>query len=180
MIEGPELGCRWPILSALNVAAFEDPDSFKKRVDQIVRQIRESKKAPGCDRIYAPGELEAETERRYREEGIPLELRYTGRNQAGCPGTGDRRIVSSGIDPIDLLCEVQPVTHPRRRTCNPLHARSGHRSVFRHESRVFRAAGERRHRHCAASRFAHSPTQDQADDRARIPFRDLTPGNRAV
>jgi LDH2 family malate/lactate/ureidoglycolate dehydrogenase len=28
--------------------------------------------APGCDEVYAPGELEASTERRYAQEGIPL------------------------------------------------------------------------------------------------------------
>ena len=72
MIEGPKVGVDGHFFAALNVAAFEDPDSFKRRVDQIVRQIRGSKKAPGCERIYAPGELEAETERRYRQDGIPL------------------------------------------------------------------------------------------------------------
>ena len=72
MIEGPKVGVDGHFFAALNVAAFEDPDSFKRRVDQIVRQIRESKKVPGCERIYAPGELEAETERRYRQDGIPL------------------------------------------------------------------------------------------------------------
>jgi LDH2 family malate/lactate/ureidoglycolate dehydrogenase len=72
MIDGPKSGLDGHFFLALNVAAFEDPGVFKRRVDQIVRQIRGSKKAPGCDRIYSPGELEAETERRYRKEGIPL------------------------------------------------------------------------------------------------------------
>jgi L-2-hydroxycarboxylate dehydrogenase (NAD+) len=72
MIEGPKSGLDGHLFLALNVAAFEDPNFFKRRVDQVVRQIRGSKKAPGCDRIYAPGELEAETEICYRKEGIPL------------------------------------------------------------------------------------------------------------
>jgi LDH2 family malate/lactate/ureidoglycolate dehydrogenase len=72
MIDGPNVGVDGHFFAALNIAAFEDPGLFKRRVDQIVREIRASKKAPGHERIYAPGELEAETERHYREEGIPL------------------------------------------------------------------------------------------------------------
>ncbi|MGH9962812.1 MAG: hypothetical protein ACREBC_37800, partial [Pyrinomonadaceae bacterium] len=34
--------------------------------------IRTGRKALNSDRICAPGELEAETDRRYRLEGIPL------------------------------------------------------------------------------------------------------------
>jgi LDH2 family malate/lactate/ureidoglycolate dehydrogenase len=41
-------------------------------VDGIIRQIRESRPAPGFARAYAPGEVEAETERRHRAQGVPL------------------------------------------------------------------------------------------------------------
>lgn len=34
--------------------------------------MRSSRRAPGVERIYAPGELEAQTEKAYRENGIPL------------------------------------------------------------------------------------------------------------
>ena len=37
-----------------------------------MRQIRRCAPAPGFSRCYAPGELEHETEIRYRREGIPL------------------------------------------------------------------------------------------------------------
>ena len=57
---------------AINVAALEDPARFKARVDGIVRQHRESRRAPGVARLYAPGELEWETERRHRQDGVPL------------------------------------------------------------------------------------------------------------
>ena len=72
MIEGPKAGSDGQFLMAINVAAFEDPGRFKRRVDEIVRQIRSSKRVPGVEAVYAPGGLEAETERRYRDEGIPL------------------------------------------------------------------------------------------------------------
>ena len=45
---------------------------FKERVDAISRQIRDSRRRPGVDRLYPPGLLEWEFERRYAEEGIPL------------------------------------------------------------------------------------------------------------
>ena len=72
MASGPKAGQDGHFFLALNVAAFEEPDRFKRRVDGIVRQIRQSRPAPGVERIYAPGELEAELEARYRREGIPL------------------------------------------------------------------------------------------------------------
>jgi len=46
--------------------------TFKSRTDKIVREVRASKLAAGHKRVYAPGEIEAETEARYREQGIPL------------------------------------------------------------------------------------------------------------
>jgi LDH2 family malate/lactate/ureidoglycolate dehydrogenase len=72
MVEGARAGCDGQFLMAVNVAAFQDIERFRERVDGIVRQIRGSATAPGFTRCYAPGELEHETERRYREGGIPL------------------------------------------------------------------------------------------------------------
>ena len=72
MVDGPRPGHDGHCCLALNVAAFEDPARFKARIDGIVRQHRESRQAPGVERVYSPGELEWETERRYRRDGIPL------------------------------------------------------------------------------------------------------------
>ncbi len=63
---------------ALKVAAFDDTGRFKRRIDQIIRQIHESGRAESVDRIYVPGEIEAETERRYRLDGIPLSAASLG------------------------------------------------------------------------------------------------------
>ena len=60
------------IFIALNIAAFIDLADFKRQIDNIVRQIHQSRLAPGVERIYAPGELEAQTEARYLADGIPL------------------------------------------------------------------------------------------------------------
>jgi LDH2 family malate/lactate/ureidoglycolate dehydrogenase len=72
MVDGPRPGRDGHFFLAVNVAAFEEPARFKARVDAIVREIHASRRAPGVERVYAPGELEAETERRYRREGVPL------------------------------------------------------------------------------------------------------------
>lgn len=70
--DGPVPGQDGHFFLALKIAAFEEPDRFKTRVDGIIRQIRASRRAPGVERVYTPGELEAETEARHRQEGIPL------------------------------------------------------------------------------------------------------------
>lgn len=72
METGPIPGKDGHFFAAINIAAFEDVATFKRRVDTIVRQIHASRKAPGVQRIYAPGELEYDTAARYQREGIPL------------------------------------------------------------------------------------------------------------
>ncbi len=71
MVDGPTPGQDGHFFLALQIAAFEDPSRFKLRADDIIRQIQESRSADGRN-LYAPGGLEAETEARYRLEGIPL------------------------------------------------------------------------------------------------------------
>jgi LDH2 family malate/lactate/ureidoglycolate dehydrogenase len=72
MEAGPRAGQDGHFLAAIDVAAFEDVDRFKARVDAAVRQIHGARLAPGVERIYAPGEPEFELEARYAREGIPL------------------------------------------------------------------------------------------------------------
>jgi LDH2 family malate/lactate/ureidoglycolate dehydrogenase len=72
MADGPKAGHDGHFFMALKVGAFEEPQRFRQRMDQIIWQIRNSRLAPGVDRIFPPGHLEAETEQRYRREGIPL------------------------------------------------------------------------------------------------------------
>ncbi|MBK5294339.1 MAG: Ldh family oxidoreductase [Acidobacteriia bacterium] len=92
MVEGAIPGKDGHFFLAIRVAAFEEPRIFRRRVDGIIGEIRSSRPVDplkehaqaGAARrdpasvlcasrhLYAPGGLEAETEARYRREGIPL------------------------------------------------------------------------------------------------------------
>ena len=43
---------------AMDIASFTEPDDFKKTAGDIVRALRNSKKAPGAERIWTAGEKE--------------------------------------------------------------------------------------------------------------------------
>ncbi len=56
---------------AIDVAAFGEPGEFKRRVDKVVREMRNSERMPGVEPIWVPGE-QANTKRvAYAREGIP-------------------------------------------------------------------------------------------------------------
>ena len=59
-------------IAAINVAAFGDVAVFKKNVDTLVRDIRNSERMPGVERILVPGERSAETRATRRRLGIPV------------------------------------------------------------------------------------------------------------
>ena len=72
MTGGPKPGVDGHFFLAIDPAFFVDVAELKSRVDKVVREIRGSRRAEGVERLYSPGELEIETELRYRQEGIPL------------------------------------------------------------------------------------------------------------
>jgi len=72
MEDGPKAGEDGHFVAALRVSAFEDVARFKSRVDEAIRQIHNCKKAPGVDRLFAPGEPEALRREDYGKNGIPL------------------------------------------------------------------------------------------------------------
>jgi LDH2 family malate/lactate/ureidoglycolate dehydrogenase len=59
-------------IAAINVAAFGDVAVFKKSVDTLVRDIRNSERMPGVDRILVPGERSFETRVKRTLNGIPV------------------------------------------------------------------------------------------------------------
>jgi LDH2 family malate/lactate/ureidoglycolate dehydrogenase len=57
---------------AIDIAAFEDPGLFKRRIDALVRDIRGSQRMKGVERIWLPGEQSHAKYRDRLEKGVPL------------------------------------------------------------------------------------------------------------
>jgi LDH2 family malate/lactate/ureidoglycolate dehydrogenase len=57
---------------AINVEAFIPLDAFRKKTGDIVRALRNSRKAPGCDRIYTAGEKEYLAWMECKDTGVPV------------------------------------------------------------------------------------------------------------
>ena len=72
MEEGPHPGEDGHFVAAINVAAFEDPTVFRSRMDTAIQEWHACRPADGVERVYAPGEMEAERREQYAAEGIPL------------------------------------------------------------------------------------------------------------
>ena len=60
-------------LAALDVGAFRPIDEFKQDMDRFIRELKESPKAAGQERILIAGEKEFEAEEERRRHGIPLD-----------------------------------------------------------------------------------------------------------
>ena len=59
-------------IAAIAIDTFCPVDAFKREVDTVVRDIRNSERLPGVDRIFLPGEQAAEKLRDRTANGIPL------------------------------------------------------------------------------------------------------------
>ncbi len=59
-------------IAAINVAAFGDVAVFKANVDKLIRDLRDSARIPGIERIHVPGERSHETRVRRSRLGIPI------------------------------------------------------------------------------------------------------------
>ncbi len=57
---------------AFNIAMFTSVDKFKENMDAMLTKLRETKPAPGHDRVLYPGLSEYEEEQDRRANGIPL------------------------------------------------------------------------------------------------------------
>ncbi|MYB76350.1 MAG: Ldh family oxidoreductase [Chloroflexi bacterium] len=58
------------LFMALDVGHMMPVDEFKQRMDVQIRQMRDSDKAKGVDRIYLPGEIELERKENFLRDGI--------------------------------------------------------------------------------------------------------------
>src|SRR4051812_20112513 len=57
---------------AIDIAAFGDPAEFRRSVDALSRDLRGSKRLPGVDRIWLPGEQSWLTRLKREVEGVPI------------------------------------------------------------------------------------------------------------
>jgi ureidoglycolate dehydrogenase (NAD+) len=57
---------------AFDVGSIVPIESFKSRVDQLIDEIHETPKAKGTERLFVPGEMEWEHQRKATAEGIVL------------------------------------------------------------------------------------------------------------
>ena len=56
---------------AIKIDYFIDPLEFKMRIDERIRQVKESKPMEGYDAVLVPGSKEFSTRRKSMVEGIP-------------------------------------------------------------------------------------------------------------
>jgi len=59
-------------IMALSIEAFMPPIEFKKAVDIFIRDIRQSRRLPGVDRIWLPGEQSHAKRLDRRARGVPM------------------------------------------------------------------------------------------------------------
>ena len=57
---------------AIDTEAFMGADEFKKTTGNILRELRNSEKAPGAERIYTAGEKEYDVWMYRKEKGVPI------------------------------------------------------------------------------------------------------------
>jgi uncharacterized oxidoreductase len=57
---------------AINIQQFTPLEEFKRKIDELIRAMRGSKRAPGFSEILVPGDPEYRMEENRRREGIPI------------------------------------------------------------------------------------------------------------
>jgi LDH2 family malate/lactate/ureidoglycolate dehydrogenase len=60
---------------AIRIDGFRDVAEFKAEMDRELRAFKDSQKAPGFDRIYVAGEIEAEKTAHHRQSGVPIHVK---------------------------------------------------------------------------------------------------------
>jgi LDH2 family malate/lactate/ureidoglycolate dehydrogenase len=71
-LTGSERTAKGFVLVAIDPGRFMDITEFRNRVDQLIRDVRDSEPAEGVERIWLPGEPEHHRRRQRERDGIPL------------------------------------------------------------------------------------------------------------
>src|SRR6201998_3420878 len=59
-------------IAAISIEAFMPPAEFKRAIDQVIRDIRGSRRLPGVERIWLPGEQSHAKLADRRAYGVPM------------------------------------------------------------------------------------------------------------
>jgi LDH2 family malate/lactate/ureidoglycolate dehydrogenase len=73
--DGPQPGVISHFFGAIRIDAFRDVPAFKADMDRELRTFKDSRKAPGQERIYVAGEIEHEKTLYNREHGVPVHVK---------------------------------------------------------------------------------------------------------
>jgi L-2-hydroxycarboxylate dehydrogenase (NAD+) len=73
--DGPQPGKISHFFGAFRIDGFRDVAAFKADMDRELRTFKESRKAPGQERIYVAGEIEYEKTLYNREHGVPVHVK---------------------------------------------------------------------------------------------------------
>jgi len=60
------------MILAMRVDNFQPVEAFKKEMDRVIREMRDSERMEGVDRIWLPGEMEYHKVQERLQRGIPL------------------------------------------------------------------------------------------------------------
>lgn len=82
---------------AIAIDRFRDPQAFRRDMDSMLQQLRETPVAAGAERIYVAGEKEFQHEAEVAERGVPLTVKVYERICA----IGSEQ----GVDPPPVLSE---------------------------------------------------------------------------
>jgi LDH2 family malate/lactate/ureidoglycolate dehydrogenase len=60
-------------IALFDVARFRPPGDFTRDVDDFITYLKETPRAPGCDEIFVPGEIETRTAAERSKDGIDID-----------------------------------------------------------------------------------------------------------
>lgn len=80
--------CVGHMMGAIDISWFSDVDTFKNRMDMMIREIKSVPPAKGVSEVLLPGEIEARIQQRREAEGIPLTPDVI--NDIGCSRQGSQ------------------------------------------------------------------------------------------
>jgi L-2-hydroxycarboxylate dehydrogenase (NAD+) len=67
------------LLITFRIGLFAEPEQFKREIDEYARRVRTLQPIPGTEGAFLPGGVEAEREKQYLRDGIPLGASHRNR-----------------------------------------------------------------------------------------------------